>query len=291
MTVNIFFAAVSDYWNLIRPKILVAVLAAMAASGWIAAGKAVPWNALVHALIGTAGLIAGAIALNQRLECASDAKMPRTAGRPLPSGRLTPRQVVGFGSVATLFGLTYLTAFDDVALVVLAFLSWSDYVLIYTPLKKRSIWQTPLGAAAGAMPAVLGAAAVGSPWSGMAWTLFAVVFFWQFPHAMAIAWLYRRQFADAQVRVAPVADPSGKTAGWFAVFGAAALLPASLAPLCFSPPQWSYGVIAGLLGASYLACSLAFFRRPDDVTARRLLRVSLVYLPLLLLALIAAVKF
>jgi protoheme IX farnesyltransferase len=266
------------------------VLAAMLASAWTAAEGATPWPAIYHALLGSTGVILGAIALNQRLECQGDAKMPRTAGRPLPAGRLSTAQVTWFGATATLLGTAYLICFGNATLVILVLVGWAVYVFIYTPLKKRSIWQTPVGAAAGAMPALLGAAAVDKPLSPIGWTLFGIVFCWQLPHAMAIAWLYRKQFADAEVRLATVVDPSGRIAGRFTVFGAILLLPVSLSPALFLPMGWAYGILAGLLGLGYLLFSFAFFRRTDDITARRLLWASLVYLPLILTVLVVSIR-
>jgi protoheme IX farnesyltransferase len=275
---------VSNYWNLIRPKIVVMVLAAMLVSGWAAAETETPWPAIFHAMLGTTGVILGAMALNQRMERQGDAKMPRTAGRPLPSGRLSAVEVTRFGAIASLLGTGYLIIFCNVTLVILAVAGWMVYVLAYTPLKRRSIWQTPVGAAAGAMPALLGAAAVGAPLSPLGLSLFGIVFCWQLPHAMAIAWLYRRQFADAGVRVATVVDPSGRIAGRFAVFGAIILMPVSFAPVIFSQMGWIFGVLAALLGLGYFFFSFTFHRRKDDIAARRLLWASLVYLPALLLA-------
>ncbi len=265
------------------------VLAAMLASGW-AAAETVPWVALFHAILGAAGVIIGAIALNQRLERRVDSIMPRTAERPLPAGRLGAAQVTRFGTIITLLGTAYLICFCSPVVVYLAIMNWAAYVFVYTPLKKRSIWQTPIGAAA-ALPALLGAAAVGAPWSPIGWTIFGVVFFWQLPHAMAIAWLYRRQFAEAGVRLATVVDPSGKIAGWFAVIGAIALLPVSLAPAIYGPMGWTCGTLAALLGLGYLIFTYIFFRRPEDLAARHLLWASLVYLPLVLIVLIAARRF
>jgi protoheme IX farnesyltransferase len=279
---------VLDYWNLTRPKIVLMVLAAMLTSGWTAAETAPSWFVLLNAMLGTTGVILGAIALNQRLECQGDAKMPRTADRPLPSGRLSSQAVTRFGAMATLLGTAYLICFCNATLVILAIVGWVVYVFVYTPLKSRSIWQTPIGAAAGAMPALLGAAAVGAPWSPIGWSLFGIVFCWQLPHAMAIAWLYRRQFADADVRVATVVDPAGRIAGRFAFLGAILLLPVSLAPMIFLPMGWTYGILAGLLGLGYLFFSFAFFYRTDNVTARGLLWASLIYLPLMLIVLVVA---
>jgi len=277
---------VIDYWNLTRPRIVTLVLAAMLASALTATETVPSWSLLLHAMLGTTGIIVGAIAMNQRLEHRADAIMPRTAGRPLPSNRLSAGQVTVFSAVTTIVGTAYLIWFGNAPLVILAIFGWLCYVAVYTPLKKRSIWQTPIGAVAGAMPAVLGAAAAGAPWSLMGWTIFGIVFCWQFPHAMAIAWLYRDQFEAAGIKVATVVDPSGKAAGWFALFGAILLPVVSVLPLCFSLAGWTYAFIASLLALIYLACSVMFFKTPNEVSARRLLRVSLFYLPLLLIALV-----
>jgi heme o synthase len=271
-----------DYWLLLRPRIVALVLAAMLVSAWTAAEKTPDRLTLFHSLLGAAGVIIGAIAFNQRLESRSDAKMPRTADRPLPSGRLTNRQVMRFAIFATLAGLAYLAVFGSPQLVGLAFLSWIFYVAAYTPLKRRSLWQTPVGAVAGAMPVLLGAAAVDAPGSRLAWCLFGIVFFWQFPHAMAIAWLYRREFAAAEVRVATVVDATGRTAGMFAILGAILLLPVSILPAFLSLARWEYAATAAFLGMIYIWLSLIFFLAPNDGNARRLLRISLIYLPILL---------
>lgn len=276
----------SDYWRLIRPRIVAMVLAAMLVAAWIAAENPPDRLAVFHALLGSAGVIVGAIAFNQRLESRSDAKMPRTADRPLPSGRLTDRQVTRFAVLATLAGLGYLAVFGSPQLVGLALLSWIFYVAAYTPMKRRSIWQTPVGAVAGAMPVLLGAAAVDAPGSRLAWCLFGIVFFWQFPHSMAIAWLYRQEFASAAVRVATVVDATGRTAGKLALWGAVLLLPVSVLPAFLSLADWGYGVEAAILGLIYLGLSMRFYSAPSDGNARRLLRMSLLYLPILLVLLL-----
>ena len=273
------------YLALVRPGILAMVLAAMLAAAWTAAEGSPDWPAVLHALLGTAAVIAGAVALNQRLELASDAKMPRTAGRPLPAGRLTDRQVAWFGFAASTAGLVYLAVFSTAGLVLLTAVSWMLYVWTYTPLKSRSAWQTPVGAVAGAMPVLLGAAAVGAPARPIALVLFGIVFFWQFPHAMAIAWLYRDEFAKAQLRVASVTDPSGRTAGLLAVLGAAGLVSLGFFLPLVASVGWGIAAMIIALGAGYLACASVFARRPTNPSARRLLRASLVCLPAMLIVL------
>ena len=272
---------------LIRPRIIALVLFTMTAAACTVGRQAPPWPLLVHALLGTAAIIAGALALNQRFELRGDARMARTAGRPLPSGRLTRGQVTRFGIAASVAGLAYLALTTaNVALVALVAASWVIYLCTYTPLKSRTAWQTPIGAVAGAMPTLLGAATAETGFGTMALAMFGIVYFWQFPHAMAIAWLYRHQFAAAEVKLATVVDPSGRLAGRLAFWGAVALLPVSLIPVATGLADGRYGLIAVLLGAGYLALATGFLRRADDVTARRLLRGSLVYLPALLAALL-----
>jgi len=276
-----------DYWRLMRPRIVALVLVAMAVSAWMTAPPSLSWIELAHALFGAAMVIVGAIALNQRLECAGDAKMPRTASRPLPSGRLGRRQVTTFGLAATALGLAYLTIASGPLLTMLASIGWLIYVAVYTPLKNRTPWQTPIGAAAGAMPVLLGAAVAGQAFSPWALVLFGIVFFWQFPHSMAIAWLYRRQFTAAGVRVAPVTDPTGRTAGLLAIFGATALLPVTQIPLQLGLTT-AYDVAVLILGTMYLAASVHFAYRRDDQTARRLLVTSLIYLPAMMAVFLAS---
>ena len=263
------------------------VLFAMAVAAWTAGEQPPPWPVLMHALLGAALVIVGAVALNQRLERRGDAKMPRTAERPLPSGRLADREVTLFGILTSTAGFGYLTWWSSGSVVALAAVSWVIYVWTYTPLKSLTVWQTPIGAVAGAMPMLLGAAAAGATFSPMALALFGIVFFWQFPHAMAIAWLYRRQFASADVKLVTVLDPSGRMAGLLAVAGAVVLLPVSLIPVLFSSNGWGYATVAILLGVCYWALAVAFNRHRDDTTARRLLRVSVVYLPGLFAALLS----
>ena len=277
---------IADYLALVRPRIVAMVLVTMTAAAWTSSPSRPYWPAVAHALAGTGLVIVGAVALNQRLELRGDARMSRTAGRPLPAGRMSQQQATAFGLAATAAGLTYLSLANSRMLVLLAAASWLLYVCTYTPLKSRTAWQPPVGALAGAMPVLLGAAAVDALASPTALSLFGVVFFWQFPHAMAIAWLYRHEFAAAEVQLATVIDPSGRRAGLLAMLGAVALVPVSLAPASYAAVDPRYAPVALVLGAIYLAAAIRFARRRDDGTARWLLRASLVYLPLLLATLV-----
>jgi len=276
---------------LTRPGIVAMVLVTMAVAAWVTPAQAPPWPVLAHALAGAGLVIAGAIAINQRLERFSDARMARTAQRPLPAGRLSARQVTAFGILLSVLGIVYLAVSAQPAVGLLAAASWVFYVWVYTPAKAASAWQTPLGAVAGAMPTLMGAGVAGDlPWNWMALTLFGVVYFWQFPHAMAIAWLYREQFAAAQLKVATVVDPSVRTAARMALGGAIALLGASLIPSMAGLTGWGYGATAALLGLTYLGCAARFLHRTTDPSARTLLRASLAYLPAISGALLWAVR-
>jgi len=281
-------ATFRDYWGLIRPRIVAMVLFTLLVAALVSGDRVPGWQVLVHALAGNGLVIAGAIALNQRMERRGDARMARTSRRPLPSGRLTARQATRFALVTSAAGFAYLALWGNWAVLGLAGASWAIYVWVYTPLKTLTTWQTPVGAVAGAMPALLGAAAAGAPLSAMGLTLFGVVSAWQLPHAMAVASLYRHEFRSADVKLVTVADPSGRRAGLIAVGGVIALIPLSLVPLLVGAAGWRYGVCAAVLGTAYLAAALGLLRRRDDAAARRLLWASILYLPLLLTALLAA---
>jgi protoheme IX farnesyltransferase len=244
-----------------------------------------PWL-LVHTALGTLLVAASASAWNQWLEQDLDARMARTADRPLPGGRLTSAEVATFGAATGLAGMVYLAALVNPLTAALGFVTWFLYVCVYTPLKPRTSLNTVVGAVAGAMPVLMAWAAVDGEFGLAAATLFFIVFLWQFPHFMAIAWLYRRQYAAAGMRMLTVVDPSGRRAGVQAVFGALALAPVSLLPTVVNFAGPAYFVWALVLGLAQLAAAVLFFRRRDEQTARILLRSSLVYLPSLLVGML-----
>ena len=279
-------AAARSYIALVRPRIMALVLVAMAVAALAAGPQPIAPAALAHALFGTALVIAGAVALNQRYEYRADAVMPRTAARPLPAGRMSRSGAMAFGLATTVAGLAYLVWATTATLTALAGLSWLLYVAAYTPLKAQTPWQTPVGAVAGAMPVLLGAAAADALTSSVAWGLFGVLFCWQLPHAMAIAWLFRDEFAAARVKVAPVVDPSGRSAAALARGGAAALIP--LGAWSASSGGWLWSGGAALAGAAFTIVALAFGRDRSAARARWLLRASLIYLPVVLGLILAA---
>lgn len=275
----------ADYVELTKPKIAALVLITVAVAAFVAAWGPPDPILLLHTLIGTTLVAGSASALNQWLEVDTDAQMERTAGRPLPAGRLTPRQVVWFGAVTIVLGTFYLAVAVNPLTAVLGVLTWTCYVWLYTPLKSRTPANTTIGAIAGAMPVLMGWASVGAPLDAKAFSLFLIVFLWQFPHFMAIAWLYRRQYGEAGLQMLSVVDPSGRRAGAQALVSALALVPVSLVPSVLGIAGGIYFAWAVVLGVGQLACAVAFLVQMDDASARRLLRASLVYLPAIMLLL------
>ncbi|HEV3416149.1 MAG TPA: heme o synthase [Pirellulales bacterium] len=281
-------ARLADYLELTKPKISILVLVTVAVSMFVGNwGPPTPWL-LFHTLVGTALVAASASALNQRIERRTDALMDRTAGRPLPAGRITERDALAFGCVTIVLGLAYLALAANSLTAFVGALTWVLYVVVYTPLKRITPLNTVVGAVAGALPVLMGWSAVGGSFAlgigggGLkAATLFLIVYLWQFPHFMAIAWIYRRQYAAAGLKMLTVVDPSGCRAGVQAVVAALALVPVSLVPVVqHAGPVYFSAAVA--LGLAYLACSARFCLRRDEPSARWLLRASLVYLPALL---------
>ena len=274
------------YLELARPRIVLMVLIVVAVSAYRTAEHVPTLLVVIHAVIGTGLITAGSIAMNEWFEHRTDALMDRTAGRPVPSGRTLPQHALAFGLILSLVGLAYLSVFSSRLVAWLAVSSWLVYVAIYTPLKTVSVWQTPVGAAAGAMPVLIGAAAAEAISQPLTWIVFAFVFFWQFPHAMAIAWLYRNQYAAAGLRLVTVYDPTGWLAAILAAAGASSLILLSLVAAMFAYTSIVFGVAAASFSAGYLAPAIGFFHKRDDQNARTLLWSSLIYLPATLLILL-----
>ena len=277
-------ARVADYIELTKPRIAALVLVTVTVAMVIAAWGAPNAMLLFNTLIGTAFVAASASALNQWLEQETDGRMDRTADRPLPTGRLTSAQVMTFAIVTIVAGVLQLAVTVNWLTAALGFLTWFLYVWVYTPLKSRTSANTAVGAVAGALPVLMGWSAV-APLDMKAFALFLIVFLWQFPHFMAIAWIYRQQYAAAGLKMLPVVDPSGHRAGAQAVIAALLLVPVSLVPAVQSlaGPIFAGGMIS--LSMAQLVCAIWFCAKMDDVSARRLLRASLVYLPLAMILL------
>jgi protoheme IX farnesyltransferase len=271
---------VSDYVELTKPRIVVMELVAVIVAAQLAAPWAIDRWVLLHAVFGAALIASCAGAINQWWERAGDARMARTARRPLPAGRLAPWHVIAFGAVTLAVGIIELVFGVGYVTAAVALATWLVYILAYTPLKTRSPLNTAVGAVSGALPILIGWTATGAAIDMRALALVAVMFLWQFPHFMAIAWLHRADYARAGQKMLTVVDPTGMRAGAQAVVAALALVPVSLVP-AISPGSGSaaiYSLWAMLLGLAQLAAAALFMIYRDDVSARRLLRTSLIYL-------------
>ncbi len=277
----------ADYLELTKPKIAVLELVTVAAAAFLAGLNVV---VLVHALIGTALVAASASALNHWFERSIDLRMERTRNRPLPAGRMSAGEVFTLGIVLVVIGTAYLAIQVNLLTAGLGLLSWALYVLVYTPLKSRTPANTMVGAVAGALPVLMGWSAMSAPGDLQAGALFLIVFLWQFPHFMAIAWIYRDDYQRAGLVMLTVVDPTGVRAGAQAVIASLALLPVSLIPavLPMASNVVPYFLWATLLGVGLLSASVAFLFARNLATARWLLRASLLYLPALLMVLILA---
>lgn len=287
-------ATAALYLELTKPRITFMVLVT-AAAGFVLAhgGLAVaatgplPWALLLHALAGTGLVAASGSALNMVMEREHDGRMRRTASRPLPAGRLDPDRALAFGVALGVAGLLWLAVAVNLLTAVLGAATLAGYVFVYTPMKRVSSLATVVGAAPGAMPPVMGWAAYTGELGPGAWALFGILFFWQLPHFLAIAWMYRADYARAGFPMLPVVEPDGGSTARQAVLWSAALVPLSLLPAALGLAGWVYAAFALLLGLGYLAASIGFGRARTAPTARRLLLTSVLYLPGILGALLA----
>jgi len=254
-----------------------------AAAGFYLGSRAgVDLRLLLHTLIGTVLVAAGTNAFNQLRERDVDARMRRTRDRPLPSGRITPRAAGAFAGTISLAGVAYLALAVNLVTAGLGALTLASYVLLYTPLKRRTSLNTLIGAVPGALPVVGGWAAAGGEPDGAVLALFSILFLWQLPHFLALAWIYREDYRRSGLAMLCVEDPDGRRTGWMALLYAAALLPVSLLPtlLGITGALYFFGAVA--LGLAYLGASAAMTLAATAARAWRVFFVSIVYLPALL---------
>ncbi len=272
----------SDYLALTKPRVTFMVLLTMMFGFYLGGRGDMDWALLLHALFGTALVAGGTSALNQYLERDLDAKMQRTKNRPLPTGRLAPNAALAFGVLISIYGLAHLLVFVNVLTALLAGFTLASYVFLYTPLKTRSAISTIVGAVPGALPPMGGWTAARGELGIEAWVLFAILFIWQLPHFLAIAWIYREDYARGGFPMLPVIDPEGHSVGRQVLTNCLALLPVSLLP-----------TLVGMAGSIYffgaLGLSLLFFisglgvtTQRTNLSAQRLMHASLLYLPMLL---------
>jgi protoheme IX farnesyltransferase len=274
----------ADYLELTKPRIVGMVLITTLVGFYLATPGAMDWLRLLHALLGVALAAGGTMALNQYLERDLDARMLRTRWRPLPEGRLQPGEALGFGVAITAGGLLYLTFMANPLSGLVTAVSVASYLFLYTPLKLKTPLCIVVGAVPGALPPVTGwAAAVGELPLG-AWVLFAILFLWQVPHSLAIAMLYRDDYARADFRLLPVIEPDGLHTARHIATHCLALFAVGLLPTTLQLAGAVYFATAFVLGLALLGCGMALARRPSRRAARRLLVATLVYLPVLLAA-------
>ena len=239
------------------------------------------WQPFLLTVLGTGLLSSGTAALNQWYERESDFKMHRTAGRPIPGGRLTANSALIFGAGLAIGGFALLTLAVNVLSGLLGLFTLVSYLFIYTPLKQRSSLATVIGALPGAMPPMIGYAAASGKLTPEAWALFAILFFWQFPHFLAIAWMYREDYSRAGILMLPVVEPDGRSTSRQIVIYASTLIPVSLFPALLGMTGRVYMVGALLLGGWFLYSGVRVALDRTILRARRVLLVSVIYLPLI----------
>jgi protoheme IX farnesyltransferase len=275
-----------DFVSLTKPRLNLLVLLTTLGGLYLAAPEGVGLATVVHAMMGTALVAGGAAALNQVWERRTDALMRRTSGRPLPGGRLSAAESTWFGVALSIAGLVQLVAWVNITAAWVAGVTLVSYVFFYTPLKTRTSLSTLVGAVPGALPPVIGWAAATGSISVPAMVLFGIVFFWQMPHFLAIAWMYREDYARAGIPLLPVLDTDGRRTGQQALQYAVALVPVSLLPALVGLADGVYAVVAIVLGVAMVWVTVRFARERSVANARRLFLFSLVYLSALWTALV-----
>ena len=272
----------SVYSDLFKARLTMLVLVTTMVGFYIGYRGPVNYLLMFSTLLGTALVAAGASALNQLLERDYDAKMHRTQNRPLPSGRLQPVTVLVLGWLLAIVGLAYLAIAVNFTTSLLGASSLFCYVFIYTPLKRVTWLNTAVGAVPGALPPLMGWTAARGELTTEGWALFAILAFWQLPHFLAIAWMYRDEYSRAGFKMLPGIDPTGHRTGQQAVWHTLGLLPVSLSPFLFrlAGPVYLFGAL--LLGLTFLWFAIQFSRHLTVSRARQLFLCSILYLPLLL---------
>jgi len=281
----------SDYWELTKPEVNLLIAMTTVAAFCLGSPKPLahfPWLLLLHTLLGTVLVASGAGSLNQLIERKFDAQMRRTARRPIAAGRIEPIQALIFGSLLSLAGTIYLALAVRPTASLLALLTLSAYLFIYTPLKRRTPWCTLAGAFPGAMPVLIGYVAATGKLDSQAGLLYSILFLWQFPHFMAIAWMYREDYARAGYQVLPAGTEKSRFMGWQSVLPALVLVSVAFAPMALrhANPVFVTGTLLLSLGFLYFAARLALIR--SNQSARRLLLASVLYLPLVFVLLVLA---
>jgi protoheme IX farnesyltransferase len=272
----------ADYWTLTKPEVNFLVVMSTLAGFYLAWRGPVNFVLLFSTLLGTLLVASGTGTLNQYIERNSDASMHRTARRPLPSGRMNPAAALWFGIFLAIAGGLLLWLAVNALASALALATLLSYLLFYTPLKKRTPLCTLVGAFPGAMPPLIGWAAARGSLSLEAWVLYAILFCWQFPHFLAIAWMYREDYSRAGLRMLPQSDTEGRFTGREILAFTMALLPVSVLPVFLGQAGAIYLIGALLLGLAFLVSGIQMARERSRAFAKRLVLASVFYLPLVL---------
>jgi protoheme IX farnesyltransferase len=276
-----------DYLELTKPRITWLIVMSVAAGYYF--GRTGAWDAwrLVHALLGAAWMASGTAALNQWYERHTDARMHRTRHRPIPAGRIAPGRALAFGLAISLLGFVELWLGANLVAALCGLITLGLYLLAYTPLKSRTPWATAVGAIPGAMPPLIGYAAASGTLDVRALALFAILWLWQFPHFLAIGWMYREDYRRGGIRMLPVVDRDGSRTARQITLCSLLLIPAGLVPAALGMAGGIYAAGSVLLGGIMLIAALRWDRKRATPAARLLLRTTVVYLPALYLLMLA----
>lgn len=271
-----------SYLELAKPRVTLLVVLTAIAGYYLGVREEIDWMIFLHTAIGTMLVAGGTSALNQFLEADIDARMKRTRRRPIPAGRIKPLHAQAFGTLISIAGIVHLVWFVNALTGLLASLTLFSYIFIYTPLKQKSSLSTLIGAIPGALPPVGGWAAARGALSLEAWVLFAILFLWQIPHFLAIAWVYRDDYARGGIKVLPTADQLGFHTTRHVISNIFALLAVSLMPSLIGLAGFIYFFGAMLLGIYFLFIAMRVAIHRTNKSARQLLLASVIYLPALL---------
>lgn len=277
---------VMDYMALAKPRVVVMVMAVTVAGFYMGSTGTADWLRLLHLLIGVALAGGGTLALNQYMEREEDALMVRTQNRPLPEGRLQPHAAMWFGVLLTVSGLLYLALMAHPLAGLVTMVTVATYLFGYTLLKLRTSLCSVVGAVPGALPPVTGWVAARGQFDSEVWVLFAILFLWQLPHSLAIAWLYRDDYARAGFRLLPVIEPDGRSTGRQIIANCLALLGVGLLPTLVGLTGPIYFIVALVLGLAFLGFGIDLALSRTDEAARRLVLASLMYVPLVFLMMV-----
>jgi heme o synthase len=277
----------SAFFELTKPGITRMVLVTTAAGFYLASRGTFDFALFLNTLFGTALAASGTNALNQWVERDADRYMNRTSSRPLPSGRLGSTEALAFAWAISIVGMAYLAVLVNMTTAIIVALSLSSYVFVYTPLKMKTWFSTVIGAVPGALPILAGWTATGRPISAGAWALFAIMFVWQMPHFYALAWIYREDYGRAGFQMLTVVDKTGRRAGRHTLLFAAALIPISILPTVFGVAGYIYFAGALALGIAFLIVASKMLNKPNEKIAWRVFTGSIIYLPILLLLMVA----